>query len=160
MVRADKNKRAAEHQFTKWYGGEVWSMNRRWYRCNFEDSQSSDDRKRSPHNLLYFLLNVLQRLVDELWKTMESSETYVKMCVATMNKCPPSIIGFLVYLKAPRLSPSTGVAFPPTSKDRICASETARAEVRSASPASASALASAAADDDAEFEAFLVGVRS
>ena len=73
-------------------------MNRGWYHCNFDDSQSSEARTRSPHNLLYFLLNVLQRLVDEFWKTMESSETYVEMCVATMNKCPPSIIGRLVYL--------------------------------------------------------------
>ena len=106
MVRADKNKRAAEHQFTKFYDGEVWSMNRRWYRCNLDDSQLSEARTRSPHNLLYFLLNVLRRLVDDFWKTMESSETYVKMCVATMNKCPPSIIGLLVYLKAPSLPPT------------------------------------------------------
>ena len=77
--------------------------------------------------LLYFLENVLQRLVDEFWQSSASSKPYVTMCVATMSKCPPSIIGLLVYLRSPYLSPATVRAIPPTSKDRIFWSELARA---------------------------------
>ena len=51
MVRADKNEKAAEHRFTKWYGGHVCNTNRGWYRCNFNDSLLSEAKARSPHKL-------------------------------------------------------------------------------------------------------------
>ena len=101
MVRADKNKRAAEHRFKKLYDGEESNMNRGGYHCNLKDSQLSEVRIRTPHMLLYFLVNVLQRLADEFWQSSAASEHYVTMCVATVSKCPPSIIGLLVYLRSP-----------------------------------------------------------
>ena len=121
---------------------------------NLDDSQLSEVRIRTPHMLLYFLVNVLQRLVDEFWQSRASSEPYVTMCVATMSKCPPSIIGLLVYLRSPYLSPTTVRAFPPTSKDRIFWSELARAATQFEASTSASAPMSAAvAKDEVEFEA-------
>ena len=56
------------------------------------------------------------------------------MCVATMNKCPPSIIGLLVYLRSPCLSPATVRAIPPTSKDPMFSSELARAATQVEAP--------------------------
>ena len=64
-VRADKNKKAAAHRFKKWYKVEEANMNRGCIHCKFEDSQLYKDMNRTPHMLLYFLVNVLQRLVDE-----------------------------------------------------------------------------------------------
>ena len=61
-------------------------MNRGCIHCNLEDSLLYADMKRTPHMLLYFLLNVLQRLVDEFWQSSAASEPYVMMCVAAMSK--------------------------------------------------------------------------
>ena len=63
-VHADKMKRAAEHRFKIWYKEGEANMNRGCIHCNLEDSPLYADMKRTPHMLLYFLLNVLQRLVD------------------------------------------------------------------------------------------------
>ena len=72
-----------------------------------------------------------------------------------MGKCPPSIIGLLVYLKSPYLSPATVSAIPPTSKDPSSSSELARASTQCQASAAASASASAAAgNDDDQFAAF------
>ena len=117
-----------------------------------QDSPLSEARKRTPHSLLYFQMLLLQRLVDQYWKTTASGDKYVQHCVTTMHKCPPAIIGLLVYLEAPRLSPSIGPSFPATKKQRIFDSESGRA---ASHPATAAASASSnAPDDDAECEAF------
>ena len=159
-VRPDKTKRAAAHRFKIWYKEGKASMNCGCFHCNVQDSPQYADMKRTPHKLLYFLLNVLQRLVDQFWQRSAASEPYVTMCVAAMSKCPPCVIGLLVYLKSPDLSPATVSAFPPTSKDRIFWSELARAAARSEASASASASTSAAAaNDEDEFCSFLVAVR-
>ena len=154
-MRLGKNRRAAKHCFNKWYDEGKASINGGCIQCNVQDSPLYADMKRTPHRLLYFLLNVLQRLVDEFWQSSAASEPYVTMCVATMSKCPPSIIGLLVYLRSPCLSPATVRAIPPTSKDRIFWSELARAAARSEASASASASTSAAAgNDEDEFAVF------
>ena len=44
MVRADENKRAAEHRLQKWYDEEESNMNRGCHHCNCEDSPLSDGR--------------------------------------------------------------------------------------------------------------------
>ena len=85
--RADKTKRAGLHRFNTWYEEEEGKMHKRCIQCRLQDSPLYADMKRTPHMLLYFLLNVLQRLVQEFWGSMESSETSAKMCVATMSKC-------------------------------------------------------------------------
>ena len=46
MVRADENKKAAEHRFQKWYDEEEFSMNRGCHHCTCEDSQLSEVRTR------------------------------------------------------------------------------------------------------------------
>ena len=130
-VRPDKTKRAAAHRFKMWYKEGKASTNEACYHCHLQDSPLYADMKRTPHKLLYFLLNVLQRLVDQFWQSSAASEPYVTMCVAAMTKCPPCIIGLLVYLRSPELSPATVFAFPPSSKDRIFWSELARATARS-----------------------------
>ena len=68
-VRADKTKRAGVHRFRTWYQGEEANMNRGYLHCKFEDSPLYADMNRTPHMLLYFLVNVLQRLVDEFWQS-------------------------------------------------------------------------------------------
>ena len=129
-------------------------MNRGCHHCNLEDSPLSEVRTRTPHKLLYFLLNVLQRFVDQFWQSSAASEPYVTMCVAAMSKCPPSIIGLLVYLGSPCLSPATVTAIPPTSTDPIFSSELARAATQFEASASASAsVSAAAANDEDEFAA-------
>ena len=154
-VRADKTKRAGVHRFKTWYKGEEANMNRGCIHCRLEDSPLYADMNRTPHMLLYFLVNVLQRLVDEFLQSSAYSEPYVTMCVATMSKCPPSIIGLLVYLRSPYLSPTTVRAFPPTSKDRIFWSELARAATQfEASPSASASVSAAATNDEVEFETF------
>ena len=154
-VRPGKNRRAAKHCFNKWYDEGKANRNGGCIQCNVQDSVLCAHMKRTPHMLLYFLLNVLQRLVDTFWQSSAASEPYVTMCVATMGKCPPCIIGLLVYLKSPSLSPATVSAFPPTSKDRIFWSELGRSVARVQASASASASMSAtAANDEDESAAF------
>ena len=46
MVRADENKKAAEHRFQKWYDEEESNMNRGCHHCNCEDSPLSEVRTR------------------------------------------------------------------------------------------------------------------
>ena len=84
--------------------------------------------------LLYFLVNVLQRLVDEFWQSSASREPYNTMCVAAMCKCPPSITSLLVYLRSPYVTQATLRAIPPTSTDRISWSELARAATQVEAP--------------------------
>ena len=144
-VRADKQARAALHHFRKWYADGVENMNFGWYRCHLEDSPLSAARKLTPHSLLYFLLLLTMRLVDQFLKTTASAESYVQHCVATMHKCPPAIIGLLVYLQAPSLSPSIAVSFPATSKQRMLDSGSGRAVSKAASMAQSGSTSAAGA---------------
>ena len=116
VVRADKQARAAKDHFVRWYVNGVTYLHRGLCQMTLQDSPLSEARKRTPHSLLYFQMLLLQRLVDQYWKTTASGDKYVQHCVTTMHKCPPAIIGLLVYLEAPRLSPSIGPSFPATKK--------------------------------------------
>ena len=65
-ARADKTKRAGVHRFNAWYKEEEDKMNRGCIQCRLEQCKPLfEDRNRTPHMLLYFLVSVLQRLVDE-----------------------------------------------------------------------------------------------
>ena len=97
-VRPGKNKRAAKHFFTNWYDEGKANMNGGCIQCSVRESVLREQRKSTPHTLLLFLLNVLQCLVDTFWQTSAGSDPYVRMCVTAMGKCPPVIIGLLVYL--------------------------------------------------------------
>ena len=118
-VRADKQARAALDHFMRWYVFGVTYMHGGLYHCTLQDSPLSEARKRTPHSLLYFLMLLLQRLVDQYWKTTASGDEYVQHCVTTMHKCPPAVIGLLVYLHAPRLSPSIALSFPATKSNGL-----------------------------------------
>ena len=153
-VRADKMKRAAEHRFKIWYKEGKANMNGGCIQCSVRESVLREQMKSTPHTLLLFLLNVLQCLVDTFWQTSAGSDPYVRMCVTAMGKCPPCIIGLLVYLTRPTLSPATASAFPRTSKDRIFWSEHGRSEARlHASASASSSLSATAANDDVESDA-------
>ena len=140
-VRADKQRRAALDHFTNWYVTEVTYRPGGSYRCTLRDSPMSAARERTPRSLLYFLMILLQNLVDDYWKRSAERNNYVQHCVATMQKCPPAVIGLLAYLHAPKLSPLIGLSFPSSKKHRIYDSESGRAACNSASAASASAAA-------------------
>ena len=144
-VRADKQARAALHHFRKWYADGVDNMTFGWYRCHLEDSPLSAARRLTPHSLLYFLLLLMQRLVEHYLETTASADAYVQHCVATMHKCPPAIIGLLVYLHAPRLSPSIAVSFPPARKQRMFDSGSGRAVAKAASVAQSGSASAAGA---------------
>ena len=64
---------------------------------------------------------------------------------AQVNKCHRAVIGLLVYLRGPKLSPSIGPCCPATKKQRIYDSEGGRASSNSETAASAAASASAGA---------------
>ena len=76
-VRADKHARAALHHFRKWYADGVDNMTFGWYRCHLEDSPLSAARRLTPHSLLYFLLLLMQRLVEHYLETTASADAYV-----------------------------------------------------------------------------------
>ena len=97
-VRSDKQARAALHHFSKWYADAVENMTFGWYRCEFEDSPLSQARRLTPHAVLYFLVVLLQRLLEQYWERTASRDAYVQHCLGTMQKCPQAIIGILVYL--------------------------------------------------------------
>ena len=99
-VRSDKQARAALHHFSKWYADAVENMTFARYRCQLEDSPLSAARRLTPHALLYFLLLLLQRLLEQYWERTASRDAYVQRCLGTMQKCPQAIIGLLVYLHA------------------------------------------------------------
>ena len=103
-ARADKTKKAAAHGFEKWYkeeeGKMIWGTNP----CTLEDSPLYEAMQCTPHMVLCFLLNAVQRLVAEYWVSSAASEAYVAKCVVSIKKCPPSIVALLVYLKSPSLT--------------------------------------------------------
>ena len=63
-----------------------------------EDSPLSQARRLTPHDVVYFLVVLLQRLLEQYWERTASRDAYVQHCLGTMQKCPQAIIGLLVYL--------------------------------------------------------------
>ena len=97
---------------------------------------------------------LLQRLVHQYWNT-GTGDAYVQMCEEANGKCPPALIGLLLYHQCPNLSPKIDVAFSARKQQRIHDSESARAASQSAtssSSAAASVLADAA-DSKAKYDA-------
>ena len=99
-VRADMQCRAAVDHFTNWYVTEVTYRRGGSYRCTLLEPHMSAARERTPRNLLYFLMILLQNLLDDYWKRSAERNNYVQHCVATMQTCPPAVIGLLAYLHA------------------------------------------------------------
>ena len=147
-ARADKTRKAAAHGFEKWYKAEEDKMIWGTIPCTLEDSPLYEAMQCTPHMVLCFLLNAVQRLVAEYWVSSAASEAYVAKCVVSMKKCPPFIIALLEYLKSPSLTLPPVNAIPRTSKEQSSTSGVARASTQWEASAPASASASVAAGNE------------
>ena len=92
MLRPDKQARAALNNFDMWYSQQ-------WLQCphfRFPIAKSivTVARRAAPRSMLYFLIQVLQRLLHQFWPTA-LSDSYVKQCRIANGRCPPSIIALL-----------------------------------------------------------------
>ena len=155
VVRADKQARAAVQNFDSWYARRLAHFGPYLYECRLDNSPLTVARCAAPHSMLYFLIQVLQRLVHQFWDTAHL-DSYVRRCAHVNGRCPPSIIALLFYLECRDLSPNMSVAIPDTKKQRIHDSEAARAAAQAA-PSAASAEAAASEDAarvQAEHDAF------
>ena len=139
-VRADKQARAALHHFRKWYADAVDNMTFGWYRCQLEDSPLSEARRLTPHALLYFLVVLLQRLLQQYWERTASRDVYVQHCLGTMQQCPQAIICLLLYLQSPHLSPGRKPAVFSSGNVRLVVRAPSEAQCRPASRAEAERL--------------------
>ena len=68
-----------------------------------------------PHSMLYFLIQVLERLLLQFSAT-EHSDSYVQQCVSANGRCPPSVIALLFDYECRDLSPCMSVAIAATQK--------------------------------------------
>jgi hypothetical protein len=102
-ARGDEAARAAEQHFKRWVNCQREKMTERLIPYNSTDSPLRDAREDYPYELFLFLLNLLQGMVIEFLKAAATTEEYVKFCETTMKKCPPSIIGLMIYFQTPNL---------------------------------------------------------
>ena len=143
MLRPDKQARAALNNFDVWYS-QQWSQSP-LLTFPIANSTVTLFRRAAPHSMLYFLIQVLHRMLHQFWPTA-LSDSYVKQCRISNGRCPPSIIALLFYFECRDLSPCMRVAIPATNKQRLYDSETARAAARlSQSAGSATAASSGVA---------------
>jgi hypothetical protein len=124
-ARGDKT---AKDRFETWL--EEKRKNRRYAPPlhYWQHSQLQDARWNSPYELFYFLLNLLQDMLIEFSKVASTDASYVKYLKSNVNKCPPSIIGLMIYYQAPSVLVSRSKSiYPAPDKQRIYDSEIARA---------------------------------
>ena len=139
MLRPDKQARAALNNFDMWYSQKKWQCPH--FRFPIANSLVTVARRAAPHSMLYFLIQVLQRLLHQFWPTAHL-DSYVQQCRIANGRCPPSIIALLFYYDCRDLSPCMRVAIPATDKQRLYDSEAARAVARAAQSASSATAAS------------------
>ena len=133
MVRADKQRRSAIHNFGKWYtqlSSQFWDSS---FPVGIDTSPLNITRRALPHTLLYFLIQVLQRMLHQFWDTAQQ-DPYVLKCGAANGRCPPSIIAVLFYYECTVLSPFDAVS---TKKRRLDAGSEAAASSGDAATAKA-----------------------
>ena len=153
--RGDKNGQAANHRFEQWWKTESAIMNKGSICWTRADSELRDHMQQRPVTLMYFLLNVLQRLTDDFWQTDAGQNAYVIFCVKCMSKCPPSVIALLLLMKGHYGFAATQPPLPKTDKDRIFWSEMSRAEAEAKKSASGPARASATTlEEEIAYDAF------
>ena len=153
VIRADQDARAAINNFDAWHSQQMSDCPQ--YLCPIAQSPLVIDRRKFPHSVLFFLIQVLQRLLHQFWPTAHL-DSYVKRCGMANGRCPPSIIALLFYYECPCMCPSMSVAMPGSNKQRIHDSETARAAARAAHSAGSATAASSgdAAPDKSARDAF------
>ena len=113
VMRADKQARAALNNFDMWYSQKKWQCP--YFRFPIANSRVTVARRAAPHSMLYFLIQVLQRLLHQFWPTAHF-DSYVQQCRIANGRCPPSIIALLFYDDCRDLSPCMRVAIPATNK--------------------------------------------
>ena len=139
VLRPDKQARAALNNFDMWYSQKRWQCPH--FRFPIASSPVTVARRAAPHSMLYFLIQVLQRLLHQFWPSAHF-DSYVQQCRIANGRCPPSIIALLFYYDCRDLSPCMRVAIPATDKQRLYDSEAARAVAIAAKSASSATAAS------------------
>ena len=94
VLRGDKQARAAVHEFKKWHAQKLSQCGDERFEWDLATSPLSVVRRTCPHSFLYFLMQVLQRMLHQFWSTAQR-EDYVKMCASVNGRCSPSIIAVL-----------------------------------------------------------------
>ena len=100
-------------------------------RCTLSDY--SITRCALPQTLLYFLIQVLQRMLHQFWDTAQQN-AYVLRCGRANGRCPTSIIAVLFYYECKELSPCMSGKTPRTKKQRLEAGSEAVASSGDAAP--------------------------
>ena len=139
VLRPEKQARAALNNFETWHSQKLAQCPD--YFFPIANSTVGLARCVAPHGMMYFLIQVLQRLLHQFWATAQK-DWYVQECRIANGRCPPSIIGLLFYYDCRYLSPAMSVAIPVTNKQRLHDSETARAAARVAQSAGSATAAS------------------
>ena len=134
VLRGDKQARAAVHEFKKWHAQKLSQCGDERFEWDLATSPLSVVRRTCPHSFLYFLMQVLQRMLHQFWSTAQR-EDYVKMCASANGRCSPSIIAVLFYCSPNNIPAGAAVAIPDDKRQRLQYSEPARA----AAPASSAA---------------------
>ena len=133
MVRADKQARAANHNFGTWYRETSSRFRDACFQCGLATSPLSITRRALPHTLLYFLIQVLQRMLHQFWDTAQQN-AYVLRCGRANGRCPASIIAVLFYYECRELSPCMSGKTLRTKKQRLEAGSEAVASSGDAAP--------------------------
>ena len=118
MVRADMQRRSAIHNFGKWYtqlSSQFWNSS---FEVGIYNSPLNVTRRALPHTLLYFLIQVLQRMLHQFWDTAQQN-AYVLRCERANGRCPPSIIAVLFYYECKDVNPCMSGQTPGTKKQRL-----------------------------------------
>ena len=136
MVRANLEARAANHNFNTWYLQVSSQFRDARFHCGLAASPLTITRRALPHTLLYFLIQVLQRMLDQFWDTAEQNE-YVMRCARANGRCPPSIIAALFYYECKALNPCISRKSLGSKKQRLEAGSEAVASCGDASLARA-----------------------
>ena len=101
--------------FDTWYAHRLAHFGPYLYECRLDNSPLTVARCAAPHSMLYFIIQVLQRLVHQFWDTAQQ-DSYVLECGGANSRCPPSIIAVLFYYECTFLSPFNAVS---TKKRRL-----------------------------------------
>ena len=94
VLRPEKQARAALNNFEEWHSQKLAQCPD--YFFPIANSTVGLARCVAPHGMMYFLIQVLQRLLHQFWATAQK-DWYVQECRIANGRCPPSIIGLLFY---------------------------------------------------------------
>ena len=140
-IRGDKQARAAVNQFKKWHTHKLSQRGEERFEWNLTTSPLSVIRHDCPNSLMYFLIQILLRMLHHFWPTAQR-EQYVKECAKLNGKCPPSIIALLFFGHHHSIPAHLVVGIPDAKRQRLQYSEPARAAGTACSTAGSEASSS------------------